>query len=115
MSFFDKLDNLEIEIAENAPQIKQDDLVKKTENIKRVYIIELYYWKDGKWNIMNVMGVEMSWAKQTVLRWADVLCAEVCRKLDFESFKSEGLDWLYHLDHKTAKRFLGKLIEKIKG
>ena len=43
MSFFDKLDNLEIEIAENAPQIKQDDLVKKTENIKRVYIIELYY------------------------------------------------------------------------
>jgi len=40
---FDKLDNLEIEIAENVSQIKQGDLVKKSENIKRIYIIELYY------------------------------------------------------------------------
>ena len=69
-----------------------------------------------------------------------VKLSEVCRKLDFESFKSnilyalefvkadddylkekfeafrnEGLDWLCHLDYKTAERFLGKLIEKIKG
>jgi len=69
-----------------------------------------------------------------------VKLSEVCSKLDFENFKNdilyalefvkadddylqkkfeafrnEGLDWLCHLDYKTAERFLGELIKKIKG